>query len=87
MDNGFVFSTAHHLLHLASISNAGFYHLGVAVESADVFPLDSRIVKIVEIVESGDGMTVPQKSLNDMGSDEAGATGDKDLHRLRLIGL
>ena len=57
------------------------------VENADVRPLDRRIVKIVEIIEGGDGMARPQKPSNDMGTDEACATGDKDFHRVRLIGV
>ena len=58
-----------------------------AVESPDVRPLDRRIVKVIEIIESGDSMSLPQEPSHDMGTDEAGAAGDKNLHRVRLIGL
>ena len=86
MDHRFVFSAAHHLLHFARVADVGFDHLGVAVEAADICPLDGRIVKIVKIVQRGDGVAIPQEPSNDMGTDEPRATGDKNLHRVRLIG-
>ena len=49
-------------------------------ETSDVCVLDSRIVKIVEVIEDGDRVPGGEQAFNEMGADETSPAGDQDSH-------
>ena len=49
-------------------------------ETSDVCVLDSRIVKIVEVIEDGDRVPGREQAFNEMGADETSPAGDQDSH-------
>src|SRR3954471_5819626 len=50
-------------------------------DGGKVGPLDSRVVKIVEVIEDRDFMTVGEESLDKMRTDKARAAGNQGPHR------
>src|SRR5215813_948056 len=52
-------------------------------ETGDVCMLDSRIVKIIEVIEDGDDVPDPEQAFNEMGADETRPASDQNLHGAR----
>ena len=53
-------------------------------ETSDVCVLDSRIVKIVEIIEDGDRVPGREQAFNEMGANETCSASDQNSHGAKL---
>jgi hypothetical protein len=49
-------------------------------ETGDVCMLDSRIVKIVEVIEDGDHVPGSEQAFNEMGADKTRPASDQNSH-------
>jgi len=53
---------------------------GERLDVPKVGALELRVVKIVQVVEGPDGMTIAQQPFADVRTDETGAAGDQKIH-------
>jgi hypothetical protein len=53
-------------------------------ETANVRPLDLRIVKIIEVIEDDDRVSCREQVFSEMGADETSSACDQDSHGAKL---
>jgi hypothetical protein len=51
----------------------------------EVAPLDGRVVEVVQVIQSPDGVTEVQQSFTHVRPDESGAAGDQEIHAGRVM--
>jgi len=66
-----------------AIGKVAVHELEGSAERAKVVEValfEARVVEIVEVIEGPDGMAGMEEALAEMRADEAGATGDQEIH-------
>ena len=80
MDHGIEFVSCKCALHRDCISYVCLNDLDIIGNVRYVGAFDRRIVVIVEVIEHGDLMTLPEQSLCEMRADESSAASDQEMH-------
>src|SRR6185437_4468097 len=83
MRNHLKFFATKQIPHRRLISKIGMMNGHIFGETGDVCMLDSRIVKIIEVIDDGDFVPGREQVFNEMGADKTCPASDQNSHGAR----
>lgn len=80
VNDGIIATRGEGLLDESWIPQVSLMQGDAVTDGTNVFPLDGRIVVVVEAVENASLMALAEETFDSMGADESGTAGDEDFH-------